>query len=221
MPISARATEQTMVARVGRAVLFGLACVADLAALYLLLTGLGRLRTGHLDPGLFAFSVFLGLPGLIGTFLGIRYFLGRSLYEELDLVLTEEAVLLGGVQTATIRLRTRRTVRIKEARLRLLREEKAVSQAGTRENTYIEIKPIETRVILTDIWLSPMEPREFQETLTIPADEAPTIVTDNTALLWSVELKIKVARWPDARLVCPFGVAPEIARYGREEATLA
>ena len=218
MPISTREGEQSPAGRVGRLILFGIVGIFDLAVAIGLTIAYRRWHAlGEIDPGALIFIFVFGGISLFLTLLLIRNVISRTVYDELDLILAQESLPLGGEQQVTIKLRAKRALQAKEIVLRLLKQEKAVNRAGTRSTTYLETTAIETKVLRAQTWLSPMEPLEIQETLRVPKDAPPTISTRNTDLVWLAELLIKVARWPDARMECIFNVQPEVVHEGRTE----
>ena len=135
MPISAHQGERSLAGRLGRLILFGIVGIFDLVAISFTITYKRWQANGAIDPGaLIVICVFGGIF-LILTLLLVRHFMGRTVYDELDLILAQESLPLGGEQQVTIKLRAKATSKA------IASGAKACAPAGQRQ----AIKPIVAR----------------------------------------------------------------------------
>ena len=105
-------------------------------------------------------------------------------------------LLTGGAVAVDLTLAPKRDIQIKRITVSLRGTEVSVSGSGTDETTHRRVLSDTTEVIAEEVKVEAKRQLELQHIVRIPADAAPSFVSANNEMIWTLCVKIEQPRFP-------------------------
>lgn len=144
--------------------------------------------------GLILFGLICAIG--IGTWF-VRVFLPKRLLGEVTYYLDEETLTPGGHVGGQLALQPRRNVNVNGITMKIEAREQVVSGSGSNRTTHKKVF-FERIVTLEEATtLQAGAPKEYKLDFTLPDDAPYSLDLDDNDLIWNVELRVDIPRWPD------------------------
>jgi hypothetical protein len=122
----------------------------------------------------------------------------------------------GGRLPVRLSLAPRKSLAINGITAQLTGQEKCVSGSGTNTTTHKHVLYQHTATLAPAIQLAAGQPVEFSGLIEIPSTAAYSFHATNNDLIWSVQLRIDIPRWPDWGDEATLAVRPRFEPAGAE-----
>jgi len=122
----------------------------------------------------------------------------------------------GGRMPVRLSLTPRKSLAINGITAQLTGQEQCVSGSGTNTTTHKHVLYQHTITLAPAIQLTAGQPLEFSGLVEIPSTDAYTFHATDNNLIWSVQLRIDIPRWPDWVDVVTLTVRPRLEPAGAE-----
>lgn len=150
--------------------------------------------------------LLLPLSGMVFWFL--KTWLPRFLLGKVECELAEQAVVPGGSLTGELVLKPRRSVAINGITMKLEGREKVVSGSGSNQTTHNHVFFENEETLREAGTLMPSSQLCLPIAMKVP-DHAPlSLKLTSNELLWNLEVRIDIPRWPDWVKKIAFQVVP-------------
>lgn len=164
---------------------------------FITLLGLILAVTG--EPAMILMALFGGVflaVGLVVIFLGVRNRVASSAIGEVE-VDAPWPSLPGDEVVCSVRFTPNRRVPINRVTLKLLGREVVVSGSGTNRTTYTHVLHEEEIELCGQQDAQAGQPIALTGTLRLPEDAPLSVSMTDNSLIWGLDIRVDIARWPD------------------------
>ena len=146
---------------------------------------------------IFPFGIIMIPAGLYLLFIGLRNQFAEKRLGQVGFQLARTEVVPGEQVPVRLSIRPQKTTEHNGITAKLTGVEKATSGSGTNSTTYTHKLCEETITLCEAGTVTPGAPLDLETSVAIPADAPYSFLASDNKILWQIELRIDIPRWPD------------------------
>ena len=164
--------------------------------------------------GAIGVAIMLLISTVAFTLWFIRRFLPRYLLGQPDAFLESDTLTRGSEVAGEFVTTTRKTVNITAIRAVLRATEVCISGHGSNKKTHRKVVYESKQELQPNVTLQAGQESRCPFSFQLPEDAACSVSLDDNSLIWTVDLRVDIPRWPDWTKSIPLFIVPADFRNG-------